>query len=81
MEEECLELWHLSSQVTFTHDEALLYWKWLNTYLLMGISEFVLLACASFLLPINFFALTHKISHYYLSISHYYLSLIPLCNK
>jgi len=36
---ECLLLFHLSSQVAFMRDGALLSWGWLNTCLLMGSSE------------------------------------------
>ena len=51
------EWWHLSSQVTVTHDGALLSWRWLNTCLPMRRSEwipcFALLACTAFALPIK----------------------------
>lgn len=30
---EYLELWNLSSLVTVSHDEALLFWRWPNTHL------------------------------------------------
>ena len=35
------DLWHLSSQVTITHDGALLSWRWLNIWLPMGSSEWI----------------------------------------
>jgi len=38
-EEEFLELWCFSSQVTVLLDEALLSWRWLNTSLLIGSSK------------------------------------------
>jgi len=47
----------LSSQVTVTCDGALLSWRWLDTGLLMGSSEwiscFAWLACEAFALPIK----------------------------
>ena len=50
----CLEWWCLSSQVSVTHDGALLCWRWLNTCLLMGSSEWIhcfsLFVCAQLLL-------------------------------
>ena len=53
----CSEWWHLSSQVTITRNGALLSWRWLNTCLLMGSSEWspycVLLACTAFALHIK----------------------------
>lgn len=53
----CLELRHLSSQVTVMHEEALLSWKQPNICLLIGSSEwilyFALLAHAAFPLPMR----------------------------
>jgi len=53
----CSERWHLFSQVTITHDGALLSWRWLNTCLPMGSKEWIpccaLLAGMAFALPIN----------------------------
>lgn len=37
----CLELRHLSSQVTAMHHEILFSWKWLNICLLMGSKEWM----------------------------------------
>ena len=51
------EWWRLSSQVTVMCDGALPSWRWLNTCLQKGSSEwiphFVLLACAAFDLPVK----------------------------
>ena len=52
-----LELWHLSCHVTIMNVAALCSWRWLNTCLLMGSSEwipwFALLARAAFAILIN----------------------------
>ena len=51
------EWWRLSSQVTIMRDGALLSWRWLNTCLLMGSSEwipcFALLVCTAFALLLS----------------------------
>ena len=51
------EWWRLSSQVTVTHDGALLSWRWLNACLPMGSGEwiprFALLVHAAFALPVK----------------------------
>ena len=44
---ERLERWRFSSQVTVRHDGALLAWRWLNTCLPMGSSEWI--PCFAFL--------------------------------
>lgn len=54
-----IQLWDLSSQISVTHEEALLSWGQLNICLVMERSEwttyFALLACRAFVLPIKLF--------------------------
>ena len=75
----CLESWCLSSQVTITHDGALLSWRWLNTCLPTGSSEwipcFALLVRTAFALPIKL-SLSQPMS--FLTFTLLILSPIPL---
>ena len=63
------EWWHLSSQVAFTWDGALLSWRWLNSCLPAGSSEWVpyfsSVACTAFAFPIKLPWSIHEVSHFY----------------
>lgn len=64
--EECLQLWHLSSQVSVMHNKAVLSWNCQNVCLPMGSNKLVpyfdVPACAASALPVTALILTHKFS-------------------